>query len=63
MSNVFGAGSSYSPMHTASPMNGNPLTPGAGLMSPAYTPNTPMSHFDEGRFFWCIFNTRCFLYC
>lgn len=50
MSNVFG-GDSYSPMHTPSPMHGNPLTPGAGLgpMSPAYTPQTPMTQFDEGK--------------
>lgn len=48
MSNVFG-GDSYSPMHTPSPLHGNPLTPGAGLgpMSPAYTPQTPMTQFDE----------------
>ena len=51
-------------MHSASPMIGNTLTPGTGLMSPAYTPNTRMSQFDEGRFdFFCIFNTQCFLYC
>ena len=50
MSNVFGGDSSYSPLHTPSPMHGNPLTPGAGLvpMSPAYTPQTPMTQFDEG---------------
>ncbi|XP_065653569.1 transcription elongation factor SPT5-like [Hydra vulgaris] len=49
MSNVFGGDSSYSPMHTPSPIIGNPLTPGAGLMpmSPAYTPNTPRSQYDD----------------
>ncbi|XP_057297763.1 transcription elongation factor SPT5-like [Hydractinia symbiolongicarpus] len=49
MSNMFGGDSSYSPMHTPSPLHGNPLTPGAGLgpMSPAYTPQTPMTQFDE----------------
>jgi len=49
MSNVFGSGDSYSPMHTPSPLHGNPLTPGAGLgpMSPAYTPQTPMTQFDD----------------
>ena len=53
MSNVFGGDSSYSPMHTPSPMHGNPLTPGSGLgpMSPAYTPQTPLTQFDEGMFF------------
>jgi len=49
MSSAFGGDSSYSPMHTPSPMHGNPLTPGGGLgpMSPAYTPQTPMTQFDE----------------
>ena len=49
MSNVFGSGDSYSPMHTPSPLHGNPLTPGAGLgpMSPAYQPQTPMSQFED----------------
>ena len=55
MSNVFGGGDSgYSPIHTPSPMHGNPLTPG-GPMSPAYTPQTPMGQFDDGmmRFILC----------
>lgn len=49
MSNVFGGDSTYSPMHTPSPMHGNPLTPGSGLgpMSPAYTPQTPLTQFDD----------------
>ena len=47
MSNVFGGDSGYSPIHTPSPMHGNPLTPG-GPMSPAYTPQTPMGQFDDG---------------
>ena len=53
MSNVFGGDSGYSPMHTPSPMHGNPLTPGAGLgpLSPAYTPQTPMGQYEEGLLF------------
>jgi len=49
MSNVFGGDSGYSPIHTPSPMHGNPLTPGAGLgpLSPAYTPQTPMGHYED----------------
>lgn len=46
MSNTFGD-SGYSPLHTPSPMHGNPLTPG-GPTSPAYTPQTPMGQFDDG---------------
>lgn len=52
--NVFGGDSTYSPLHTPSPMHGNPMTPGSGIgsMSPApqtpmYTPHTPLTHFDE----------------
>jgi len=49
VSNVFGGDSAYSPMHTPSPMHGNPPTPGSGLgpMSPAFPPQTPQTHFDE----------------
>jgi len=49
MSGVFGGDSGYSPIHTPSPMHGNPLTPGAGLgpLSPAYTPQTPMGQYDD----------------
>jgi len=57
MSGVFGGDSGYSPIHTPSPMHGNPLTPGAGLgpLSPAYTPQTPMGQYDDGKLFLFLF--------